>query len=114
MLTDPLALRLVFDSVDGGELHSFSISAQDGLASAHVGGLQGEAAAALAGRHRVVSDVTESRRAAHPLACCAELPAGGAAQRRCGQTGRWRRVHIRWRSGPLFVYLCMVRNVLIM
>lgn len=58
MLPDPLVLRFLFDGVCGGELHSFAVAAQNGLAPAHVGSLQGEAAAVLAGSHRVVSDVT--------------------------------------------------------
>ena len=60
VLPDPLVLWLLFDGVCGGELHSFAVTAQNGLAPADIRGLQGEAAAVLAGSHRVVSDVTQS------------------------------------------------------
>lgn len=58
MLPDPLVLHLFFDRVHAGELHSFAIAAQDGLAPANVSGLQGEAATMLPWSHRVMSDVT--------------------------------------------------------
>lgn len=58
--SDPLILRLLSDGVDGGELHSFAISAQNSLTAAHVGGRQREAAAVLTGSHWVVSDVAQS------------------------------------------------------
>lgn len=58
MLPDPLILGLLFDRVRGGELHSFAVTAQNGLAPADVGSLQGEAAAMLPWSHWVMSDVT--------------------------------------------------------
>lgn len=76
VLADPLVLWLLFDRVDGGQLHSSAVSTQNSLAPAHVGGLQSEAATMLSGSHWVVSDVTQSCRAPHPLARCAQLPAG--------------------------------------
>lgn len=58
MLSDPLILCLLFDGVCGGELHSLPIAAQNRLAPADIGSLQGEAAAVLTKSHRVVSDMT--------------------------------------------------------
>lgn len=76
MLPDPLVLRPLLHAVRGGQWHRSAVAAQNRLAPAHVGGLQGEAAAVLAGSHRVVSDVTQGRRTPHPLARRAQLPAG--------------------------------------
>lgn len=120
VLSDPLVLWLLFDCVDGGELHSSAVSTQNSLAPAHVGSLQSEAAAVLAGGQRVVSDVTESCRAAHPLACCPQLP---AEEQRAYDD--WRVETLRWASGESHfyrrrtdhlycVYLCIVRKVFVM
>lgn len=111
VLPDPLVLCLLFDRVCAGELHSFAVAAQNSLAPADVGGLQGEAAAVLTGSHRVVPDVTQRRRAAHPLACSAQFPARGPTH-----------IELWTYSGAtavqgiikVCVYLCMVRKVLVM
>lgn len=58
VLPNPQVLWLLLHRVCGRELHSLAVAAQDGLAPAHVGGLQSEAAPVLHRSHRVVSDVT--------------------------------------------------------
>lgn len=58
MLPDPLILQLLFHRVCGRELHSFAVAAQNRLAPAYIGSLQGEAATMFPRSHWVVSDVT--------------------------------------------------------
>lgn len=87
MSANPLVLGLLFNSVNGGKLHSFAVSAQNSLAPADISSFQSEAAAVLIGRYWVVSDVTQSCGTTHPLACGAQFPAGDGQTTYCVRQG---------------------------
>lgn len=79
VLSDASVLFLQAYVVQQGEGQWLAVSTQDGLALAHVGSGEGEAAARVGG---VMSDVAQGRRAAQLLPCRTQLPVAQRENRR--------------------------------
>ena len=111
VLSDPAVLLLQPYVVKQGQRQWLPVTAQNGLALAHVRSCEGEAAAGVGG---VVANVTQSRRAAQFLTRGPEFPWKEKEKEDDSLCYRNMNTVTYMRPIERVAYLCMTRKVLVM